>query len=250
MPIVITGQCDPVIQPRSWTYDKDGEGWREIWTWIGTLQGILGLIPTIQSQFAYFNITQVDRAVHQLTASQNKLTDSSEEIEVRWELNATEDIKPIWETDQADALTKFDEIKKAVETKEAIPDSVQLSGNDVVFYNLAKKGVDGIVVFTPIIRKSYTASREYGTKIEHTNVGKILSKEQLTSLEGAPSDLVFKVPDLAGTRPTKEGTETTKFTYGWMKQFPDSTRTGFGKYSHAIEYKYGFWPNFFYKLAT
>lgn len=116
-----------------------------------------------------------------------------------------------------------------------------LAGNSLKFYKLLRAGVKSIRIFEPVLRHSLTVRSDYTIAITLTNVGKIYTTAQLSSVEGVPSILLFNLPSGSVAR-----SDALSVGYGWLKKYPSVTQIAGGKWQIVQEWEYGVWSTDLY----
>ena len=105
-----------------------------------------------------------------------------------------------------------------------------------------RKGVDSFVVHQPIVRQTQIVSSSYPRSAVSDNVGKILTRAQMSSLEAAPDGVLDDKTVPAGLASTAR--------YGYHKTDPTITQQANNRWNITTEWEAGFWAKFLYENAS
>jgi len=72
-----------------------------------------------------------------------------------------------------------------------------------------------VPVLTPTLRHTQTVSNSWTIPASFTNVGRIISRASMISLEAIPTDILFQLPNDISTRTTQPA-----LVYGYRKKHP------------------------------
>ena len=106
-------------------------------------------------------------------------------------------------------------------------------------YLLMKAGVENYPVEASSIRHTLVTSSQYYAKASFINQGRIISSASMTSVEGAPSTLLFSVPTLPS--PLQFIEVSGDLQYGWRKIRPQVARLSRLKWRIVQNYQFGLW---------
>lgn len=133
-----------------------------------------------------------------------------------------------------------------------VPDEIAFTSSDALtLYTLMYNGVKTWMVYQPVIRRTRMTANNYTVPESDTNVGKILTKAQMTSLEGAPPVILFDLP-ASGTsyRTTSTNAADINLTLAYLKMPARVTQQGDGKWQILQEWDYGAWPSALFTAAS
>jgi len=168
-----------------------------------------------------------------------------------WEREAQVSDKDILESDVAiiSALTQAEKqiIKRELAQPEPGYTSTGLSADAFSVYQLMLTGVKTVRVYSPIIRRTRITANSYAVQYADSNVGRRLSTAQMTSLEGAPGNLLFSLPSYTKARTDNA---TIPLSYGFVKKPARITQQGDGRWQIVQEYDYDLWSTLLYAAAT
>lgn len=152
------------------------------------------------------------------------------------------------------ASASFSELEKAtceIGLRDNVqPSSTGLTGNAFKVYKLLWNKVKSVMVYQPIIRRTKLCSNSYAVAESDTNMGKILSAAQMSSLEGAPGGLLFNLPateSSPGSGISYRG--DISIIVGYLKMPARVQQQGDGKWQITQEWDYGEWSSYLYTAA-
>lgn len=125
------------------------------------------------------------------------------------------------------------------------PAATGLTGNPLKVYTLMFNKVKTVLVYQPVIRRTKICANSYATAESDTNMGKVLSASQMSSLEGAPGGLLYALPS-SGTSSIR-----TDFAInvGYLKMPCRVQQQGDGRWQITQEWDYGEWAADLYTAA-
>lgn len=110
-----------------------------------------------------------------------------------------------------------------------------------LFYAVYKTGLRSITYEVPVITVARTITRGYDYAYTMTNVGKILSTSQMTSLESMESGLLDGLTEFGAISNT---------IVGWRKAFPRREALGGGRFALSQKFEYDWWNSAVFVAAT
>lgn len=253
---IVVGTQTPVQQPNSYGW-RNGRGGYTKQRWRVTNQSDLsGLISQILAAGGSYDVSeQADGAIFLVEATFD--TDANDGsggsptatiLSEIWERDVAMTEKDILASDVAAVRdiseTEKTSIRKWISTPDdnSSPPLTDANAIDVYLHMLA--GVKTVRVYSPVIRRTRITANSYAVVTSDTNVGKILSQAQMTSLENAPGTILFELPDSTFT-----GTDFDA-RYGFYKKPARVTQQGDGKWQIVQEYDYDYWSELLYEDAT
>jgi hypothetical protein len=248
---VINGQLGAHEQP--WRYGYDQSGPYFIQSWHGTRSAIAAQYSLCVAAGAICEVRQgigVD-ILEARFGNTDGAGGGGEQVVNTWEFFANTLEKDILEADQTSiaAVTEANRgvIRHRLDNPGEDPamafvaDGTQTTAE--ALWKLMLKGVRAVRVLQPILRHTQTVISSYTIKASLTNVGKILTNAQITSLEDMPLSVLFNLP--------ADGVAKTGYTWGWYKCHP-TARTAVGqKVQIEQEWEYGHWEtSLLYSVAS
>jgi len=190
------------------------------------------------------------------------IVEASKDTNPNGETETTEPLAEIWEREsvatekdilQSDLLTVNSIlpyrkllIQKCIDDKTDIDGSLTAT-EEIAVYNLMAAGVKSVRVFSPVVRRTRITASTYAVKASDTNMGKILSTTQMTTLENAPSTVLFNLPATAAQNTGVNGVGRRS---GWFKKPARVSQQGDGRWQIVQEYDYDYWSEFLYTDAS
>jgi len=160
-----------------------------------------------------------------------------------WELQPNMVEKDFLDADIAIFNALTNDQKKLIRDALTATGVTALTGDSLTAFKLKTAGVNSVVIFAPIIRRTRIVRRDYTLKDAQTNVGSIITAANFQSVEGVPSILLFNIP--SNSNPTRADGVTT--IYGWLKKAPVITQISGGKWNLQQEWAYGSWASALYQ---
>lgn len=246
---IIQGKKDPQEQAPSYGY-QPGRGFHSVRRWkITNPADIPGLLnQLIAAGYAYEVTPEADGAITLVEArfgsdplgQGDPTTTILSEI---WERDALVTEKDILESDLAAVAQISQSDKELIRNSINSPPkdaSPALSGASVAVYLLMLSGVKHVRVSSPVVRRTRITANAYTVKASDANMGRILSTASMTTLEGAPTTVLFSLPTFTSARTDID------LRYGWFKKPAKVTQQGDGRWQIVQEYEYDNWAAFLY----
>lgn len=242
-----------ILQPDQRAYSPD-RGFYIIRSWRGPTASALAYETTLQTAgFEYVNDNRSPIATITAKIGYDDTTSpGSPEVPVNlWERNVNREQKTIYEHPRVAALGigYITAIREAVQNNETTVSASTVDGgtveNDAIaheVFDLIRKGVDSFPVWQPVVNQTQIVSSSYPRSAVTANVGKILTKAQMVSLEEAPEGVLDDktVPDGL----------TSIARYGYYKNEPQITQQANNKWHIVTQWEAGFWSTFLYENAS
>lgn len=250
---IVVGTQSAIEQPQSYGY-VPGKGFHRKRRWKVTNPNDIPVLlsPFENAGYPYevsperdgaFSIVEVTIESPTVDESGQISTEPLAEI---WERDANSNNKAIFQSDKSAVVavtnTRREVIKRAVEAKTADP---SFDATETTLYNLLLNDVESIQQFTPVVRRTRITASSYTVKASDTNMGKILTTAQMTSLEGCPDTVLFALPE------TPDGTSRpVAVRVGWLKKPARVQQQGDGKWQIVQEYDWDNWAALLYDAAS
>jgi hypothetical protein len=233
-----------------------GRGWTWTQAWIGPKALAFGLEQQLIA--AHYDVaTREDGPMATVEATfggRDDIAGSDEVVEDQWELTFNIVEKELYDHPSISALATVEvgdedllsQLRRAVEEKSLRNVDPDVSPEDYATfyeaYNLALSGTTSIIVEQAVLRHTRTVSARFERSAAMTNVGKIVTKAQMSGNEGAPAEIVIEESNPEGLPyPT---------VFGYRKAKPSITRTAGNKWHIVNEYVSGIWSTLLYQSAT
>jgi hypothetical protein len=243
--IVENGQTGMIEQPkrRGWSRSR---GFYAIRVWKGNKADAPGKEAELRAALIdYETVENGPKAVVTATYGTDQNSEAIESPISLWERNVNRVEKPIYEfKDLVSDLSADDRqaLRSDVQEKEFHPDDYDEPVIARGWFDLIMSGVESFILEQPVLVWSRTVSNNFkaATIFADTNVGAIITVDQMKTREGAPA---FLVPDFSSGAPA--------FTnYGFRKAAPTISQQAGGKVQIQNQYEAGFWVKATYPLAT
>jgi hypothetical protein len=250
---IIQGVQSAIPQPSTYGYTP-GRGYHQRLRWKITnpadIPALLGQL--IAAGYAYDVSPEADGAITVVEATSQPAQDTNGDP-------ASTPLAEIWERDsmttekdllQCD-LNSFAQIlpyrklliQKAIDDKTALDSSVT-DPAELDLYALLAHGVKSVRVSSPVVRRTRITASSYTVKASDTNMGKILTTAQMTSLENAPSTVLFNLPSSGSVNASGVTAQS-----GWYKKPAKVAQQGDGRWQIVQEYEYDIWATRLYASA-
>lgn len=251
---VIQGVKSAIQQPSSYGYIP-GRGYHSRLRWKITnpsdIPALLGQL--IAAGYSYDVSPEADGAVTVVEATSQPASDTNGDpattpLAEIWERDSVTTEKELIESSIFNSIATYQksEIKKAAESgSRSLPTYVD-TADKLTLYNLIAAGVKTVRVSSPLVRRTRITASSYTVKASDTNMGKILSTAQMTSLELAPSTVLFSLP-ASGSATGADGVAKTS---GWYKKPAKVSQQGDGRWQIVQEYEFDLWATAIYSLAS
>ena len=251
---IIQGVQSAIPQPSTYGYTP-GRGYHQRLRWKITnpadIPALLGQL--IAAGYAYDVSPEADGAITVVEATSQPAQDTNGDP-------ASTPLAEIWERDsmttekdllQCD-LNSFAQIlpyrklliQKAIDDKTALDSSVT-DPAELDLYALLAHGVKSVRVSSPVVRRTRITASSYTVKASDTNMGKILTTAQMTSLENAPSTVLFNLPSSGSVNASGVTAQS-----GWYKKPAKVAQQGDGRWQIVQEYEYDIWATRLYASAS
>lgn len=243
---IILGEAGMIEQPNFRTYVQ-GRGWTWARRWIGPKENAYGLEQ--QLVIAGYDIrTQEDGPNTIIEGTVGARDDTGGQAETpiaTWERYVNRFEKSLYEHPSFAGLSdevKF-QVKEAVDSYqrgEPISPMFEQQSTDeqrlaFQLYSLIKNGVEVTVLFQPVVRLTQTASSRFDRSSASAtgNVGKVLTKAQMKSLEGAPESVLDDKTVPTGIQSIAR--------YGYLKGDSQVIQQAKNQWQIVTEWEAGFW---------
>jgi hypothetical protein len=250
---IIVGDQNPVQQGIRYERDANGRG-RQVQTWKVTDSADVATLVSALISGGYSYALQYDG---QICTVEGTLDYGS-----GFGSPTTTPLTTIWERDirihEKDLLASNNSLVANGSVTEAhkktileslglnvAPAATGLTSNALTVYTLMFNGVKSVLVYQPVIRRSKLCANSYATAESDTNMGKILTSAQMTSLEGAPGGLLYSLP--ASSAPSIR--TDLNLMLGYLKMPARVQQQGDGRWQITQEWDYGEWSTYLYTAA-
>ena len=251
---IVQGVKSAVQQPASYGFTP-GRGYHQRLRWKisnpADIPALLGQL--IAAGYAYEVSPEADGAITVVEATSQPASDTNgdpatQPLAEKWERDSMTTEKDILQSDLAIVAaiipTVAETIRKAV--ADNAPPASALNANETKVYNLMLSGAKSIRVSSPVVRRTRITASSYTVKASDTNMGKILSTAQMTSLENAPTTVLFNLPSTGSS----VGAAGVARRSGWYKKPAKVNQQGDGQWQITQEYEYDIWSSDLYESAS
>jgi hypothetical protein len=246
----IVGNQDPIEQGREYTY-KLGGGHSQRQVWKVTDQADVATLVSALAISGYSYSVQYDGQIATVEGTLDYNlggAPTTTPLTTIWERDIKIVSEDILKSDLAIIGGISSANKKTIQEKLKTPEDPSATGltsDALTIYTLMFNGVTSRIVYQPMIRRTKLCANSYAAAESDTNMGKILTAAQMSSLEGAPGGLLFALP-ASGTNVVRSDISTIT---GYLKVPCRVQQQGDGRWQITQEWDYGVWAAALYTAA-